>query len=582
MTTITSEIEKPFILNSNSFSSDTYTNAGLIVPYGTKAAYQATEGWNKFAKTTEAAASESPVVLTAQSYSREYGEANPVFEYTTEGDDLNGTPAINCDATAASPVGTYPIRITKGSVTNENISYVDGTLTITKAPLTITAKDCSREQGQENPAFEVTYSGFKNGETEAVLTQMPIVTTAATARSGPGTYDIEVSGAEAQNYSFIYNKGVLTVTEKDEVVFTIDDITYQGTKSEKTVVVKAVDTKQTSIEIPASVSYDGIICQVAGIADGVFDDSSMAALIWDVEAALPNNAFSNASIGSNFLLYVKSSSYAPSSVKNVVVDGTAQTIVLSDDGGQFYCPLAFTARRISYSHNYSMETGKGSTMGWESIALPFDVQRIIHGTQGEIVPFAAYSSGSNQKPFWLANMSASGFKRASSIQAYEPYIIAMPNNSKYNNDYNLAGDVTFSADNVQIAKTPTFNGLFLPAFATVAKSSSVYALNVNNRNVRYSGNYDAGSRFISNLRDVRPFEAYMTGSSSSRGIIEINFDDGMTDIDDILLTTNEEQEITIHSLSGQHVTNTTQRDFEAVWNYLPSGVYIVNGKKMIK
>ena len=108
-----------------------------------------------------------------------------------------------------------------------------------------------------------------------------------------------------------------------------------------------------------------------------------------------------------------------------------------------------------------METG-GNGKGWETIALPFDVQRIVHSTRGEIVPFAGYGSASNRKPFWLGNMSASGFKRASSIQANEPYIIAMPNNSKYNNDYNLAGDVTFSADNVQVAKTPTFSGLFLP------------------------------------------------------------------------------------------------------------------------
>ena len=367
----------------------------------------------------------------------------------------------------------------------------------------------------------------------------------------------------------------------DDVSFILNGVTYQGTKSAKTVMVTSVDKSQTSLEIPASVNYDGTDYQVTGIDNDAFKGSNMAALIWNVETALPNDIFSNASIGSNFLLYVKSASYAPSSVKNVVANGTAQTVVLADDGGQFYCPKAFTARSISYTHNYSMETG-GNGKGWETIALPFDVQRIVHSTCGEIVPFAGYGSGSNQKPFWLANMSASGFKRASSIQAYEPYIIAMPNNSKYNNDYNLAGDVTFSADNVQVAKTPTFSGLFLPAFGTVAQSSTVYALNVNNRYVKYSGSYDAGSRFISNLRDVRPFEAYMTGSSSSRGIIEINFDDGTTNMDDILFSANDGQVITIHALSGQQVARTTQRDFDQIWNGLPKGVYIVNGKKMIK
>ena len=374
---------------------------------------------------------------------------------------------------------------------------------------------------------------------------------------------------------------ITEVADKDEASFTIDGITYEGSKSAKTVVVKAVDTKQMSVEIPASVSYDGTTYQVTGIADDAFKGSNMAALVWNVEAALPNNAFNNASIGSNFLLYVKQASYAPSSIKNVIANGTASSIVLSDDGGPFYCPQAFTARSISYTHNYSMETG-GNGKGWETIALPFDVQRIVHSTRGEIVPFAGYSSASNQKPFWLGNMSASGFKRASSIQANEPYIIAMPNNSKYNNDYNLAGDVTFSADNVQVAKTPTFSGLFLPAFGTVPQSSTIYALNVNNRHVKYSGNYDAGSRFIANLRDVRPFEAYMTGSSSTRGIIEISFNDGTTDMLDILLSTDESQKVSIHTLSGQQIIRTTQCDFNAVWQQLPKGVYIINGKKWIK
>ena len=424
LTTVTSEIENPFEIYSYIFSDDTYNVAELIVPFGTKASYQATEGWNKFTMITEA-------------------------------------------------------------------------------------------------------------------------------------------------------------PDKDAVAFTIDGITYEGSKSEMTVVVKAVDTSRTWIEIPASVSYDGITYQVSGIADGVFDGSSMAALIWDVEAALPNNAFSNASIGSNFLLYVKSSSYAPSSVKNVVVDGTAQTIVLSDDGGQFYCPQAFTARSISYTHNYSMETGIGKAKGWETIALPFDVQKISHNTRGEIVPFPAYNSSFNQKPFWLANFSGSGFRRTAAVLANEPYIIAMPNSSSYRNEYNLAGDVTFSAENVQVPKTPSFSDTFLPAFATVAKSSSVYALNVNNRYVKYSGSYDQGSCFISGLRDVRPFEAYLTGNFT-RGIIEIGFDDDTTDMLDVLLSTDEAQEVSIHTLSGQQVARTTQRDFDSVWQQLPKGVYLVNGNKRIK
>lgn len=570
---ITSEIQQPFAINENVFS--TYDTATLKVPAGTKSAYQSTAGWYKFKNITDG----QDVVLTANSYTREYGDPNPVFDYTREGDELIGAPSITCDATATSPVGKYTIRIAKGSVANSNVSYVDGTLTITKAPLSVMAKSYIREQGQENPNFEVTYSGFKNGEDESVLTIKPTVTTTATASSGPGTYDINVSGAEAQNYSLTYNKGVLTVTEKDEVAFTIDGTTYQGTKLEKAVVVKSVDKDLVSVEIPASVNYDGATYQVTGIDNDALKGSSLAALIWNVEAVLPNNTFNNASLGSNFLLYVKSASYAPSSVKNVVVDGSAQSVSLSDDGGQFYCPQAFTARSISYTHNYSMETG-GNGKGWETIALPFDVQKISHSSRGEIVPFPAYSSSSNQKPFWLANFSGSGFRRTAAVLANEPYIIAMPNSTKYQNEYNLAGDVMFSAENVQVPKTPTFSGTFMPAFSTVKKASSILALNVNNRYVKYSGSYEAGSCFISGLRDVRPFEAYIS-DSSTRGVIEIGIDD-TTDMDRILFSVDEDQEFTIHTLSGLQVVRTTQRDFDAVWQQLPKGVYIVNGKKWIK
>ena len=132
----------------------------------------------------------------------------------------------------------------------------------------------------------------------------------------------------------------------------------------------------------------------------------------------------------------------------------------------------------------------------------------------------------------------------------------MPNSSNYRNEYNLAGDVSFSANNVQVPKTPSFCSTFLPVFATVAKPSSVYALNVNNRYMKYSGSYDAGSRFISGLRDVRPFEVYLS-VNFSRGIIEIGFDDDTTDMLDFLLSTDKVQEVSIHTLSGQQVSRAT-------------------------
>ena len=58
------------------------------------------------------------VTITAKSYTREYGEDNPTFDFTVEGATLDGTPEIICEATATSPVGTYDILIKQGTTTS--------------------------------------------------------------------------------------------------------------------------------------------------------------------------------------------------------------------------------------------------------------------------------------------------------------------------------------------------------------------------------------------------------------------------------------------------------------------------------
>ena len=165
--------------------------------------------------------------VTVTSCSREYGEANPTFEYTVEGEGIDGTPEITCNATPNSPVGTYDIVISQGTVTNSNVTFVNGTLTITKAPLTITAGEYTKKQGEQNPEFTLTYEGFKNDETSEVLTTQPTVSCEATEASAPGEYDVTVSGAEAQNYEITHVNGKLTVTDAESVKVTAKSYTRE-------------------------------------------------------------------------------------------------------------------------------------------------------------------------------------------------------------------------------------------------------------------------------------------------------------------------------------------------------------------
>ena len=224
LTKIISEIENPFSISDNAFyhyDKDIYASATLVVPPGKKSAYQSKAGWNKFQNIDESVG----VTVTAISYSIVYGDALPIYGYISTGAALSGTPSISCSATAASPVGTYTITVSKGSVTNKYDSYVNGTLTINKAPLTVTAKNYTIKQGQALPTFEATYSGLKNSETSSVLTTQPSFNCSATSVSEPGTYDIIVSGAAAQNYDISYEKGTLTIINADPVAVTANSYT---------------------------------------------------------------------------------------------------------------------------------------------------------------------------------------------------------------------------------------------------------------------------------------------------------------------------------------------------------------------
>jgi hypothetical protein len=94
---------------------------------------------------------------------------------------------------------------------NYTFSYVDGTLTITKAPLTITASSDSFVYGGTPPTITAAYSGFVHGEDETALSTLPSCSTTATSSSDAGTYPSSCSGATAVNYAISYVDGVVTV-----------------------------------------------------------------------------------------------------------------------------------------------------------------------------------------------------------------------------------------------------------------------------------------------------------------------------------------------------------------------------------
>lgn len=155
------------------------------------------------------------VTVTANTIKMKYGDAVPELTYQKSDPSVKGTPTLSCEATSTSPVGTYPIVISKGSIEADEVKIVNGSLIIEKAPLTVSAGNYTKKQGDPMPVFKAVYNAFKNNETEDVLTKKPVITTTATESSAPGEYPVTVSGAEAQNYDISYQPGTLTVTEAE-------------------------------------------------------------------------------------------------------------------------------------------------------------------------------------------------------------------------------------------------------------------------------------------------------------------------------------------------------------------------------
>ena len=165
-------------------------------------------------------------VITADDKSRPYGDENPAFTYTTSV-EVSGEPALTTTATKTSTVGDYDIVVGKGTIKGSFIA-VNGKLTVTKAPLTITAKSYTITQGDALPTFDAEYSGFKNDETADILTKKPTLTTSVTSSSEPGTFDIVASGAEAQNYEISYVKGTLTINPGIyKLIYMVDGEVYK-------------------------------------------------------------------------------------------------------------------------------------------------------------------------------------------------------------------------------------------------------------------------------------------------------------------------------------------------------------------
>ena len=204
-------------LNGDTFSFTESTTAVAASPVGTYPIVPVATGANLANYTVvyvngTLTVGQATLTVTAGNASRAYGAANPAFTASAAG-ALNGDTFSFTESTtavAASPVGTYPIVpvATGANLANYTVVYVDGTLTVGQATLTVTAGNASRAYGAANPAFTASAAGALNGDTFSFTES-----TTAVAASPAGTYPIVpvATGANLANYTVVYVNGTLTV-----------------------------------------------------------------------------------------------------------------------------------------------------------------------------------------------------------------------------------------------------------------------------------------------------------------------------------------------------------------------------------
>jgi hypothetical protein len=159
-----------------------------------------------------------PLMIKANDASMTYGGTVPSLSVTYTGfvngdnaSSLPTPPTISTTATSTSPAGNYPITASGAVDPNYTISYQGGTMTVGKAPLTVTADNQSMPLGGPLPTLTISYTGFVNGDNASSLTPQPTATTTATATSPAGTYPITPHGGNSPNYTLSYVNGTLTV-----------------------------------------------------------------------------------------------------------------------------------------------------------------------------------------------------------------------------------------------------------------------------------------------------------------------------------------------------------------------------------
>ncbi len=292
----------------------------------------------------------------------------------------------------------------------------------------------------------------------------------------------------------------------------------------------------------------------------------------------------------------------PFTAPNHIASFRVDELILNH-GMPYHVPLQFKAQEAAYLRYFDTDKHSGfgqDVAGWESVVFPFIPQHVLALDKGnvELKPFPTEGKPDYElyRPFWLRELyNGRQFVNTDEYSYYKPYIICMPNNERYDESFNIYGQISFQAEQTTIFPCAYLTDLqsspmkLQASFREIMKSDQLYVLD------------QPGAAFEAGLDNVNPFTAYLAFTDATASVprrIPLEETGGvitdMLAIPDLvtstlylqttplglLLRAQEDTPITVYSSNGclLHAFHLGANQ-EQFCRLLP-GVYIVNNQKI--
>ena len=257
-----------------------------------------------------------------------------------------------------------------------------------------------------------------------------------------------------------------------------------------------------------------------------------------------------------------------------VIKGTIAKQITLTDGYDFVAPFNFTAETITYTRIFD-KGGSEENGGWSTLVLPFDVVSVeAESSTGIKAIDWFHSSDDTKKNFWLKQLTNDDegvitFSHVSDLKANIPYIIAVPDDT-WGEKWNLRNTpITFIGKENSI--------IHQNASATTCGSNYQFIGTMHKMTLENVYTMDAaGEDFILGETEVGPFRAYFYAWEPVYAAEQLNIRSLNTFVTPVsyVTVTSTTEKTGIFSLDGRKMGNRLQD--------LPKGIYIMNGKKIMK